>query len=64
LQLPDVSYLIQTKTARSRIGLSLSVDNSQSMKASDFIAKRGRDCISGDIGLYMYCILLGNLFRY
>ena len=34
--------IFQTKTAKLKIGLSLSVDNSQSMKADEFIAKRGR----------------------
>ncbi|RLN19119.1 hypothetical protein C2845_PM02G19270 [Panicum miliaceum] len=38
-----ISHL--TKTARSRIGLSLSVDNSQSMKAADFIAKRAMEAV-------------------
>jgi DnaJ family protein C protein 13 len=35
-----ISYL--TKTANSMVGVSLHVDNSQSMTATDFIAKRGR----------------------
>lgn len=54
--------IFQTKTAKLKIGLSLSVDNSQSMKTEDFIAKRGRQ-ISSDSELQLYCILFGNLFR-
>ncbi|ONM00028.1 DnaJ homolog subfamily C GRV2 [Zea mays] len=34
-----------TKTAKLKIGLSLSVDNSQSMKADDFIAKRAMEAV-------------------
>ncbi|CAN6305766.1 unnamed protein product [Urochloa humidicola] len=38
-----ISHL--TKTAKLTIGLSLSVDNSQSMKAADFIAKRAMEAV-------------------
>ncbi|CAM0956063.1 unnamed protein product [Alopecurus aequalis] len=38
-----ISYL--TKTAKSSIGLSLSVDNSQSMTAADFIARRANEAV-------------------
>ncbi|KAL6642638.1 hypothetical protein ACP70R_020819 [Stipagrostis hirtigluma subsp. patula] len=38
-----ISHL--TKIAKSMVGLSLSVDNSQSMTAADFIAKRAMDAV-------------------
>ncbi|KAF8728194.1 hypothetical protein HU200_018782 [Digitaria exilis] len=38
-----ISHL--TKTAKLRIGLSLSVDNSQSMKTADFISKRAMEAV-------------------
>ncbi|AQL05333.1 DnaJ homolog subfamily C GRV2 [Zea mays] len=38
-----ISHL--TKTAKLKIGLSLSVDNSQSMKADEFIAKRAMEAV-------------------
>lgn len=53
--------IFQTKTAKSAIGLSLSVDNSQSMTAADFIARRGEYCISGDDEFYLCCRFVGDI---
>lgn len=54
--------IFQTKTAKSAIGLSLSVDNSQSMTAADFIARRGKYLyIFGDDKFYLCCHFVGDI---
>ncbi|XP_072986827.1 dnaJ homolog subfamily C GRV2 [Typha latifolia] len=41
-----ISYL--TKTARSNVGLALTVDNSQSMTVTGFITKRAKEAVGAD----------------
>jgi hypothetical protein len=57
-----VLAIFQTKTAKAMIGLSLSVDNSQSMTDAEFIAKRGRHFISNDDEHYLYPVLTVEIF--
>lgn len=55
--------MFQTKTAKSTVGLTLSVDSSQAMTAADFIASRGKftsEFLS--IWTYVFVVLMFGLF--
>lgn len=56
--------ILQTKTANSMVGVSLHVDNSQSMTATDFIAKRGRLWISCNDKLHLGATIFLHLFMW